>query len=110
DARNEDEVLRLDVEFRQQELHGGEDRIVPAPGAPADLLVRLEVLAAELHRFVRHRASPGSSLRSPPPGTGCPGPCSATARRRGTRLARAATADRGSSRARGPCHSCEARP
>src|SRR5579875_449203 len=45
DAGDEDRALPPDVELGQQHLHGGEDRVVPATRAPADLLVRGPVLA-----------------------------------------------------------------
>ena len=53
DARDEDDVLALEAELGQEALHGGEDRVVAAPGAPADLLVGGEVLAWSAGRVLR---------------------------------------------------------
>src|SRR5205809_485246 len=53
DPRDEDDVLLRDAEVRHRLLHGGEDRVVPAPGAPPDVLVGLEVLLRVLGRFLR---------------------------------------------------------
>ena len=39
-----------DAQLRHEALHRGQDRVVPAAGAPADLLVGLEVLGGQLHR------------------------------------------------------------
>ena len=81
DARHEHEVLGLHAEVGELELHRREDRVVAAARAPADLLVRLEVLAAELDRdaavalaplrrsatslvVVSHRSSPRAWSRS----------------------------------------------
>src|SRR5581483_2514370 len=44
DARDEDDALARDAELGHDALDGGEDRVVAAPRAPADLLVGLEVL------------------------------------------------------------------
>src|SRR5450432_4200159 len=44
DAGNEHHVLATQPELGQERLHRGEDRVVTAPGAPAHLLVGLEVL------------------------------------------------------------------
>ena len=61
DAGHEHHVLRLHAELGELELHRREDRVVAATRAPADLLVGLEVLAAQLHRgaaaAVRRRRS-----------------------------------------------------
>src|SRR5581483_906521 len=51
DARHEDGVLQPHAEFGEEELHGGEHRVVAAARAPADLLVRLEVLPGQLDRL-----------------------------------------------------------
>ena len=40
-----------DAELGEEELHGGQHRVVAAAGAPADLLVRLEVLPGEGDRL-----------------------------------------------------------
>ena len=50
DARHEHEVFGLDAGLGQHELDGGEDAVVTAARAPANFLVRLEVLARQLHR------------------------------------------------------------
>src|SRR4029079_12435796 len=50
DAGDEHEVLGLDPGLGQHELNRGEDAVVAATGAPANLLVRLEVFACELYR------------------------------------------------------------
>ncbi len=47
DAGDEDDVLAAQAELGQEALDGGEDRVVAAAGAPADLLVGLEVLGGE---------------------------------------------------------------
>ena len=47
DARDEDDVLLLVAEVGHHLLGLGKDRIVPAAGAPADLLVGHEVLAGQ---------------------------------------------------------------
>lgn len=44
DAGDEDDVLLRQAQFGHEALDGGEHRVVTAAGAPADLLVRLEVL------------------------------------------------------------------
>src|SRR2546426_752597 len=73
DARNEDGALAPGAEVRQGLLDRLEDRIVPAPGAPPNLLVRRVVLGGELRvgdRGDRHRLDltpwPRSLARSPP--------------------------------------------
>src|SRR4029079_6667265 len=48
DARHEDRALALDPQLGHERLHGSEDRVVAAARAPADLLVRLEVLHRQL--------------------------------------------------------------
>ncbi len=47
DATDEHDVLLVHPQVRQQALHGGQDGVVAAPGAPAHLLVGLEVLAGQ---------------------------------------------------------------
>src|SRR5881296_336296 len=47
-ARHEHDALARDVELRHEGLHRGQDRVVAATGAPADLLVGLEVLHGQL--------------------------------------------------------------
>ena len=47
DAGDEDEVLARDAQRRQHLLHLGQDRVVAAAGAPADVLVGLEVLLGQ---------------------------------------------------------------
>src|SRR4029453_3881605 len=49
DARDEHDPLPGDPQLGHEPLHAREDRVVPAAGAPADLLVALEVLGGELH-------------------------------------------------------------
>ena len=50
DAGDEDDVLPRDAELGQKPLDGGQDGVVPASGAPANLLVAGEVLAGQRHR------------------------------------------------------------
>ena len=57
DAGKEDEVLARDAEVGEDALHLGEDRVVAAAGAPADVLIGLEVLARQ--RFP-HRCRDGT--------------------------------------------------
>ena len=59
DARDEHDVLASQAERRQEALHGGEDDVVAAAGAPAHLLVGREVLA------VRRRRRTSGTPRSP---------------------------------------------
>ena len=47
DPGDDDEVFALNAEFGKDGLHGGEDGVVAAAGAPADFLVGLKVLLAE---------------------------------------------------------------
>src|SRR5262249_53175409 len=44
DARHDHELLPRHAELREDRLHGRQDRVVPAAGAPAYLLVGLEIL------------------------------------------------------------------
>ena len=62
DARDEHDVLPAQPQLGQEALHRGEDRVVPAPGAPAHLLVGLEVLGRLLGVRLGHepqRRHPG---------------------------------------------------
>ena len=43
DTGDEDEFFARDAQFGEDHLHGGEDGVVSAAGAPADFLVGLEV-------------------------------------------------------------------
>ena len=66
DARQEHGGLPAHAELGHQHLDGGQDRVVTAPGAPPDLLVRGPVLAGgERHGHgvghVGHRSDPSSS-------------------------------------------------
>ena len=56
DAGDEHGVLSTDFEFGHQQLHGGEDRVIPAAGAPANLLVARPVLLGG-DRNGAHRAT-----------------------------------------------------
>src|SRR4029450_8672062 len=47
DARDEHEVLAWHAQLGQELLHLREDRVVPAAGTPADVLIGNEVLAIE---------------------------------------------------------------
>ena len=125
DARHEHQVLRASRRARRScELHRGEDRVVTAARAPADLLVRLEVLPAELDRGAAAVSDPLPSLPFASSLSGIDhlhdrvldlGGAErqalhlgeATARRPGTPPAPASTAGRGSSR--GPAPSGTAR-
>ncbi len=51
------ELLLGDAEVGEHRLHGGEDRVVAAPRAPADLLVGLEVLAGQDGQRGGHRTA-----------------------------------------------------
>jgi hypothetical protein len=53
DARDEDDLLARNPELRHEALHRGEDRVVAAARAPADLLVGLELLRSQL-QLARH--------------------------------------------------------
>ena len=56
DAGDEHGVLSTDLEFGHQQLHGGEDRVIPTAGAPANLLVARPVLLGG-DRNGAHRAT-----------------------------------------------------
>jgi hypothetical protein len=47
DARDDHEIFTLDAEFGEDGLHGSEDGVVAAAGAPANFLVGLEVFFGE---------------------------------------------------------------
>src|SRR5271155_3383331 len=47
DAAHDYEIFALDAEFGEDGLHGGEDGVVAAAGAPADFLIGLEVFLCE---------------------------------------------------------------
>jgi hypothetical protein len=67
DPRDEQELLARDAQLRHELLHGREDRVVPAAGAPPDLLVRDEVLAGELRErlgLVTVTSSPSACRRT----------------------------------------------
>ena len=51
DAGDEDDVLTWDAELRHEGLQRGQDRVVAAAGAPAHLLVGLEVLRRQLDQL-----------------------------------------------------------
>src|SRR5713226_2088026 len=53
DPGDEDDVLLRDAEVGHRLLRRRQDRVVPAAGAPADVLVGLEVLLRVLGRFLR---------------------------------------------------------
>ena len=55
DARDEDDVLPRQPELGHERLHRGEDRVVAAARAPADLLVGLEVLGRLRPAGLRHQ-------------------------------------------------------
>src|SRR5438045_4509935 len=48
DPGDEDDLLARQAELRHEALQSGQDGVVAAAGAPADLLVGLEVLRGEL--------------------------------------------------------------
>src|SRR5216683_2621195 len=48
DPGDDHQVLARDLQFRQEALEGGQDGVVAAARAPANFLVRLEVLSREL--------------------------------------------------------------
>ena len=80
DPGDEHRLVRFDAELGHQPLDGRQDRVVAAPRAPADLLVRREVLlgqrADDASRLdVTHgRAPAGSPAPDRPRRSGCPGP------------------------------------
>ena len=47
DSRHHHEPLLRNPQLREDRLHGGQDRVVAAARTPADLLVRLEILACQ---------------------------------------------------------------
>ena len=62
DARDEDDVLALEPELGQEALHRGQDGVVAAAGAPADLLVGGELLLGLRRRVLtqaRHAVGAG---------------------------------------------------
>ncbi|PSK43210.1 hypothetical protein B0E38_07886 [Streptomyces sp. 111WW2] len=77
DAGDEDDVLAGEAELGHEALHGGEDGVVAAAGAPAHFLVGLEVLhgllalglgdEGEQCARVRHRWPPSGPWRAVPP-------------------------------------------
>src|SRR5436853_4027499 len=52
DTRDEDGILRPDAELGHGPLHGLENRIIAAPGAPAHLLVGGEILGGQFDDLV----------------------------------------------------------
>src|SRR2546422_4132758 len=64
DPRDEDDVLLGDAEVRHRLLHRREDRVVPAPGAPPDVLIGLEVLLRVPGRFLRRGTARAHALLS----------------------------------------------
>src|SRR5262249_19004150 len=51
DPRDHDELLARDAQIREDGLDRAQDAVVAAPGAPADFLVRDEVLLGERRRL-----------------------------------------------------------
>ena len=118
DPGDEDRVLAAHAELGQQHLHGGEDRVVPAARAPADLLVARPVLARrDGNADIGHQDVPCAVLAGAPDAT----PAlehppldlghlerhalhlrAADRHRRGSRPARASPAGRGCPRGRAP--------
>ena len=87
DAGHEDGVLAADAQVGHQHLHGGEDRVVAATGAPTDLLVaRPVLLGGDGDRGQSSRAS-RISISSSPAVKGTPLTLLTDGRRPGTRPA-----------------------
>src|SRR5260370_581081 len=57
DAGDDDKIFLLDSKFRENGLHGGENRVVTAAGAPAHFLVGLKILFCE--RWWQRRCAHG---------------------------------------------------
>src|SRR6478672_9314040 len=71
DARDEDDLLLRDAELRHEALYRGEDRVVAAARAPANLLVGLEVLRGQL-QLARHASIASTASAISPALNGLP--------------------------------------